>query len=105
VAVWRRRDPCRRARGSLPGGFGPAGAITHVYQTRCLPGDQGRDPYVRASCGQDGYAVAAHVLWRIAYRAAGPVADEGTLPTRTTRSSSMYPVSEARAFLTAGDGS
>src|SRR5438552_2061195 len=22
-----------------------AGAITHAYQTRCLPGDQGHDPY------------------------------------------------------------
>ena len=29
-----------------------ADAITHVYDTRCLPGDQGHDPYVLATCGK-----------------------------------------------------
>ena len=40
--------------GSIEGGPGvpyqsgpvPSTAITHVYDTRCLPGDQGHDPYV-----------------------------------------------------------
>ncbi len=85
-------------------GAAPADAIRHVYQTRCLPGDQGRDPYVLASCGQDGYSVDALVVWRISYSAAGPVGGSGTLPTRTTESSASYPVSESRAFLVSGGG-
>lgn len=97
---------------SLDGGPGvpyqpgpaPAGAVEHVYQTRCLPGDQGRDPYVLASCGDNGYSVEALVVWQISYQAAGTVATSGTLPTRTTASSSVYPVSEARAFLVPAGG-
>jgi len=82
----------------------PADAITHVYGTRCLPGDQGHDPYVLASCGGSGYAVEALVVWRITYSAAGPIAASGTLPTRTTETSTGYPVSELRAFLVSGGG-
>ena len=95
---------------SLDGGPGvpyesgpvPSTAITHVYDTRCLPGDQGHDPYVLSSCGSSGYQLVAAVSWQISYRAAGPIAATGTLPTRTTTSSASYPVSEARAFLVAG---
>jgi hypothetical protein len=79
-------------------------AITHVYDTRCLPGDQGHDPYVLSSCGQDGYALEALVVWRISYSAAGPVAASGVLPVRTTETSASYPVSESRAFLVSGGG-
>jgi hypothetical protein len=79
-------------------------AITHVYETRCLPADQGRDPYVLASCGQDGYSVAALVVWRISYSAAGPVAGAGALPVRTTETSASYPVTESRAFLVSEGG-
>ncbi|HET8892912.1 MAG TPA: hypothetical protein VFM96_02290 [Gaiellaceae bacterium] len=82
----------------------PADAIQHAYETRCLPGDQGHDPYVLASCSQDGYSVEALVIWHITYRAAGPVGATGTLPTRTTDTSTSYPVSESRAFLVAGGG-
>lgn len=85
-------------------GAAPAGAVTHVYQTRCLPGDQGHDPYVLASCGQNGYQLEAAVVWRISYQAAGPIAASGTLPTRTTTSDVMYPVGEARAFLAPAGG-
>lgn len=81
-----------------------ANAITHVYGTRCLPGDQGRDPYVLASCGQAGYSVEALVVWRITYSAAGPIDASGTLPARTTETSTAYPVSESRAFLVSGGG-
>jgi hypothetical protein len=96
--------------GSLDGGPGvpyqrgaiPAAAITHVYDARCLPGDQGHDPYVLASCGSDGYPLVAAVTWEISYRATGSVAASGTLPARTTTSSAAYPVSEARAFLVGG---
>lgn len=95
---------------SLAGGPGvayrqgsvPAGAVRHVYQTRCLPGDQGRDPYVLSSCGSDGYTVTAAVEWGISYTASGPVAAGGSLPSRTTSTSVAYPVSEARGFLVAG---
>lgn len=95
---------------SLAGGPGvpyrdgsvPAGAVRHVYQTRCLPGDQGHDPYVLASCGPDGYTVGATVEWAISYTATGPVAAGGVLPSRSTATSTAYPVSEARAFLTSG---
>jgi hypothetical protein len=98
--------------GSLDGGPGvpyqadaPASdAITHVYDTRCLPGDQGHDPYVLASCDRDGYSVEALVVWRISYSAAGPVAGSGALPARTTETSASYPVSESRAFLVSGGG-
>jgi len=79
-------------------------AITHVYDTRCLPGDQGHDPFVLASCGQDGYSVEALVVWRISFSAAGPVAASGALPVRTTETSASYPVSESRAFLVSGGG-
>ena len=80
----------------------PSGAVTHVYDTRCLPGDQGRDPFVLAICGSDGYQLTATVSWQISYRASGAVTTTGTLPTRTTTSSIAYPVSEARAFLVQG---
>ena len=80
----------------------PADAITHVYQTRCLPGDQGRDPNVLPSCGGDGYQVVASVSWTISFAASGPVAGSGGLPARTTESELVYPVSEARAFLVGG---
>jgi hypothetical protein len=83
-------------------GAPPEAAVTHVYGTRCLTGDQGRDPYVLASCGSDGYQLIAAVTWQISYRATGPVAAAGTLPTRTTTSFTAYPVSEARAFLVPG---
>jgi hypothetical protein len=79
-------------------------AITHVYDTRCLPGDQGHDPYVLSSCGQGGYSVEALVVWRISYGATGPVAGSGALPARTTETSASYPVSESRAFLVSGGG-
>jgi hypothetical protein len=79
-------------------------AITHVYDTRCLSGDQGHDPYVLASCGRNGYSVDAVVVWRITYSAAGPVAGSGVLPARTTETSTSYPVSESRAFLVSGGG-
>jgi len=85
-------------------GTAPAGAVRHVYQTRCLPGDQGHDPNVLSSCGPDGYTVEALVQWAISYTAAGPVAGYGTLPSRSTATSIAYPVSEARAFLTAAGG-
>lgn len=82
-----------------------ASAVRHDYQTRCLPGDQGRDPYVLASCGTAGYTVAATLVWGITFTASGPIAAGGSLPTRTTSTSLSYPVSEARAFLTsAGSG-
>jgi hypothetical protein len=95
-------------RSSIDGGAGVpyqsgpvlADAITHVYDTRCLPGDQGHDPYVLSTCGSNGYQLVATVSWKISYQADGPVAATGTLPTRTTTSSAAYPVSEARAFLT-----
>ncbi len=79
-----------------------ADAITHVYDTRCLPGDQGHDPYVLSTCGNNGYQLVATVSWKISYQADGPVAVTGTLPSRTTTSSADYPVSEARAFLVKG---
>jgi hypothetical protein len=80
----------------------PSAAITHVYDTRCLPGDQGHDPYVLASCASDGYQLIATVRWQISYEADGPIAASGTLPMRTTSTSVAYPVSEARAFLVGG---
>jgi hypothetical protein len=80
----------------------PEGAVVHLYNTRCLPGDQGRNPYVLGSCGSTGYEVEAVVAWRISYTASGPLDASGTLPTRTTATSIAYPVSEARAFLVPG---
>ena len=80
----------------------PSDAVTHLYDTRCLPGDQGHDPYVLSSCGSNGYQLVAAVSWQISYSADGPVAAAGALPTRTTTSSATYPVSEARAFLVQG---
>jgi hypothetical protein len=82
----------------------PAAAVRHIYQTRCLSGDQGHDPNVLPSCGPDGYTVEALVRWAISYSASGPVAGGGALPSRSTATSIAYPVSEARAFLTAGGG-
>jgi hypothetical protein len=98
--------------GSLVGGAGvpyrqgsvATGAIRHVYQTRCLPGDRGHDPNVLSSCGTNGYTVAASVVWAISYQATGPVSAGGALPARTTSTSIAYPVSESRAFLTTSGG-
>jgi hypothetical protein len=95
---------------SLVGGSGlpyqpgpvPTAAVTHIYKTRCLPGDQGHDPYVLPGCASHGYLLVAAVSWQISYRADGPVAGSGSLPTRTTTTSAVYPVSEARAFLVQG---
>jgi len=95
---------------SLGGGAGvpyqpgptPSSAVTHVYETRCLAGDQGHNPYVLSSCGSNGYQLVATVSWQISYRANGPIAAVGALPTRTTTNSASYPVSEARAFLVGG---
>jgi hypothetical protein len=81
-------------------GSPPTGAVVHVYQTRCLPGDQGRDPDVLPSCGAGGYPVRASVDWAIAYKGTGPVTANGALPSRTTATALTYPVSEARGFLT-----
>jgi hypothetical protein len=97
---------------SLTGGAGvpyqpgtvPSDAILHDYQTRCLPGDQGRDPNVLASCGSDGYTVAATLEWGVSFTAHGPVTRGGSLPTRSTAASLTYPVSEARAFLSSAGG-
>jgi hypothetical protein len=104
---WRFGDGTAQDGGSgVPYGAdsAPSDAITHVYDTRCLPGDQGHDPYVLASCGQNGYSVAALVVWRISYSAEGPVTGSGALPARTTETSTSYPVSESRAFLVSGGG-
>ena len=102
---WRFGDGADRSGG--PGrpyrpGTPPEGAIVHTYETRCLPGDQGRNPYVLGSCGSTGYGVEAVVAWRISFTATGPVEASGTLPTRTTATSIVYPVSEARGFLIPG---
>lgn len=105
VVEWRFGDGASRAGGAgIPyrAGPPPPEAITHIYGTRCLPGDQGRNPYVLASCGDSGYGVQAAVTWRISYQASGPVAAAGALPSRTTETSTVYPVTEARAFLLAG---
>jgi len=81
----------------------PPDAVVHLYETRCLPGDPGRDPYVLGSCRSDGYRVEAVVVWRISYSASGPIDGSGALATRTTGTSIAYPVSEVRAFLVAGE--
>ena len=80
----------------------PADAVTHLYQTRCLPGDQGHDPFVLASCGADGYAVTATTTWAISFTATGPVSESGQLPSQTSQSELVYPVSEVRSFLNGG---
>jgi hypothetical protein len=80
----------------------PSEAITHVYETRCLPGDQGRNPNVLRSCEGDGYHVLARVQWTISFVATGPAAASGGLQARTTESELVYPVSEARGFLVGG---
>jgi hypothetical protein len=82
----------------------PVGAVGHGYETRCLPGDRGRNPYVLASCGVEGYEVEASVTWSISYQASGPVPASGTLPARTTSTSMAFPVGESRAFLVAAGG-
>jgi hypothetical protein len=83
-------------------GTPPADSVRHVYETRCLPGDRGHDPNVSSSCGPNGYEVHAVIEWRITYRATGPIATAGALPSRSTEATMTYPVSEARAFLTKG---
>jgi hypothetical protein len=85
-------------------GSSPPAAIRHVYETRCLPGDQGHDPNVSSSCGPSGYDVHATIEWRISFQASGPIATAGPLPTRSTETALSYPVSEARAFLTKASG-
>lgn len=80
----------------------PPDSIRHLYETRCLPGDTGRNPYVLPSCGARGYALAALVHWTISFEASGAVAASGSLPSRTTSTGLAYPVSEARAFLVSG---
>jgi len=85
-------------------GTPPSDAVTHSYDTRCLPGDQGHDPNVLPSCGSAGYRVTATVSWSFNYRAAGPLATSGTLPSRSTTTGIEYPVSEVRAFLTGSSG-
>ena len=87
---------------SYQAGTPPPAAITHVYQTRCLPGDQGHDPYVLASCANDGYHVLASTTWTISFAASGPVNQTGQLPARSTASGLVYPVSEVRGFLSGG---
>lgn len=105
AVVWRFGDGLDLSGG--PGwpyrqGPPPADAVLHAYETRCLPGDQGRNPYVLGSCGSTGYVVEAVVVWRITFSATGPIDASGTLPTRTTETSVAYPVSEARGFLVPG---
>jgi hypothetical protein len=102
---WRFGDGIDLVGGSgrpYRAGPPPAGVVLHLYETRCLPGDQGRNPYVLGSCGSTGYGVEAVVAWRISFSASGPIEASGTLPTRTTATSVVYPVSEARGFLVTG---
>jgi hypothetical protein len=102
---WRFGDGVELAGGAgtpYRAGEPPADAIVHEYETRCLPGDQGRNPYVLASCASSGYAVEVLVVWRISFSASGPIDASGTLPSRTTATSRPYPVSEARGFLISG---
>lgn len=105
AVVWRFGDGSGLSGG--PGrpyrpGPAPADAVLHEYETRCLPGDQGRNPYVLGSCSPTGYGVEAVVVWRISFSATGPIDASGSLPTRTTATSVAYPVSEARGFLVPG---
>jgi hypothetical protein len=99
---WRFGDGAEFAGGAgrpYRAGPPPANAIVHEYETRCLPGDQGRNPYVLASCGSSGYEIDAVILWRISFAARGPIDASGTLPSRTTEASRPYSVSEMRGFL------
>lgn len=80
------------------------GAVRHRYRTRCLPGDQGRDPYVLASCTDEGYQVQAGVDWSISFQAVGPIVAAGALPSQTTTATIAYPVTEVRGFLTREGG-
>lgn len=103
---WRFGDAASvRAGAGVPyrAGPPPEGSVRHRYETRCLPGDRGRNPYVLASCGRGGYRVQAEVLWEISFHATGRVAASGGLPARTTETAIDYPVSEARAFLVGGE--
>jgi hypothetical protein len=105
VIEWRFGDGAELTGGpGLPyrAGPPPEGAIVHVYETRCLPGDRGRNPYVLASCGEAGYRLEAVVVWRISYVATGAINASGTLPTRTTATGAPYPVTESRGFLVPG---
>lgn len=98
---WRFGDGASlRAGAGVPyrPGEPPPGAVRHRYQTRCLPGDQGRS-LALSSCGRQGYTLEALIVWQISYRASGPLARLGALPSRTATASLAYPVSEARAFL------
>jgi hypothetical protein len=102
---WRFGDAASvRAGLGVPyrAGPPPEGSVRHRYETRCLPGDRGRNPYVLASCGRGGYRVEAEVLWQISFEASGRVTASGSLPARTTETAIDYPVSEARAFLIGG---
>jgi hypothetical protein len=108
VIEWRFGDGARLRGGpGLPYRLGPPpeGAVVHVYETRCLPGDQGRNPYVLASCDPSGYGLEAVVVWRISYVASGPIDSSGALPTRTTAAGTPYPVTESRGFLVPGASS
>jgi hypothetical protein len=103
---WRFGDAASvRAGAGVPyrAGPPPEDSVRHRYETRCLPGDRGRNPYVLASCGRGGYRVEAEVLWQISFQATGRVAASGSLPARTTETAIDYPVSEARAFLVGGE--
>ena len=103
---WRFGDGASmRAGPGVPyrAGRPPEGSVRHRYETRCLPGDRGRNPHVLASCGPGGYRVAAQVVWEISFQATGRVAASGSLPARATETATDYPVSEVRAFLVGGD--
>jgi hypothetical protein len=115
VTVSARPGPVAWSFGdgtSLEGGAGipfepgavPAAAVTHVFGTRCLPGDRGADPYVLPACGRGGYTVSAAVGWTIGYRASGWLSESAALPGRSSESELTYPVSEVRSFLGQGAG-
>jgi hypothetical protein len=102
---WRFGDAASvRAGPGVPYRAGPPeeGSVRHRYETRCLPGDRGRNPHVLASCRATGYRVEVEVLWQISFQATGRVTASGSLPARTTETAIDYPVSEARAFLIGG---
>jgi hypothetical protein len=75
------------------------GSVRHRYRTRCLPDDQGKNPYVLPSCAAEGYEVEAGVEWTVTFIATGPIEMSGSLPTRTTATTLAYPVGEVRGFL------
>ena len=103
--AWRFGDGVARLAGAgVPyrSGPPPVEAVVHEYETRCLAGDRGRNPYVLPACGSEGYRLEAVISWRISFVAVGPVDASGSLPSRTTATSVSYPVSEARGFLTPG---